>query len=103
MICKECLLNGRRCIGGVSAFLRLMLTLRKRLGHAVRRLRAEAGFSQERFADHCRFHRTYIGSVERGEVNVSLDNIERIAGGLGLTPWQLLAEAEEENGGLRKC
>lgn len=72
-----------------------MLPLRTRLGHAVRRLRLAAGYSQESFADHVGVHRTYMGAVERGEVNISLDNIERIAGALGLTAGGLLLEAEE--------
>ena len=71
-----------------------MLTLRMRLGRAVRRLRKEAGYSQESFADRCGVHRTYMGAVERGQTNISLDNIERIARGLHLTAAQLLAEAE---------
>ena len=78
------------------AALAPMATLRKGLGRAVRRLRAEAGYSQESFADKCGLHRTYIGAVERGEVNVSLDNIERVAKSLGLTAGQLLSEAEKE-------
>jgi transcriptional regulator with XRE-family HTH domain len=72
--------------------------LRARLGRAVRRLRAAAGYSQEGFADAIRVHRTYVGSVERGEVNISLDNLERLAVGLALTPWELLREAERESG-----
>lgn len=73
-----------------------MATLRARLGRAVRRLRADAGYSQESFADRCRVHRTYMGSVERGETNISLDNIDRIARALGLNAGQLLLEAERE-------
>jgi len=73
-----------------------MATLRTRLGRAVRRLRSAAGYSQESFADECGLHRTYMGAVERGETNISLDNIERIARALRLTPAQLLAEAERE-------
>ena len=73
-----------------------MLTLRVRLGRAIRRLRKEAGFSQESFADRCKLHRTYMGSVERGETNISLDNIERIAKALDLSAAGLLAEAERE-------
>jgi len=71
-----------------------MATLRDRLGKAVRRLRTEAGYSQESFADACALHRTYIGSVERGEVNISLDNLERIARTLKIPVWRLLEEAE---------
>ena len=73
-----------------------MPTLRLRLGHAIRRLRKDARYSQESFADRCGVHRTYMGAVERGETNISLANIERIARGLRLTPAQLLAEAERE-------
>jgi transcriptional regulator with XRE-family HTH domain len=73
-----------------------MRSLRQRLGRAVRRLRLAAGYSQESFADHVGVHRTYMGAVERGEVNISLDNIERISDALGLTADRLLAEAERE-------
>jgi transcriptional regulator with XRE-family HTH domain len=73
-----------------------MPTLRVRLGRAVRRLRKDAGYSQESFADECGLHRTYMGAVERGETNISLDNIERIARALHVTPAQLLAEADRE-------
>jgi transcriptional regulator with XRE-family HTH domain len=71
-----------------------MPTLREKFGKTVRKLRTEAGFSQERFADACEFHRTYIGSVERGETNISLDNIERIARTLKLSVARLFTEAE---------
>ena len=70
--------------------------LRARLGRAVRRLRSAAGYSQEGFADAVRLHRTYVGAVERGEVNISLDNVERLAAGLGMTAGQLLTEADRE-------
>ena len=73
-----------------------MSTLRSKLGRAVRRLRRDAGYSQESFADECGFHRTYIGSVERGETNISLDNLERIARTLNLTVGQLFQEVEKE-------
>ncbi len=73
-----------------------MSALRARLGRAIRRLRREAGYSQESFADKCGVHRTYMGSVERGETNISLDNLERIAKALSLTTGELLVEAEKE-------
>ncbi len=73
-----------------------MTTLRSKLGRAVRRLRRAAGYSQESFADKCGVHRTYMGSVERGETNISLDNLERIAKALNMTAGQLLVEAEKE-------
>jgi transcriptional regulator with XRE-family HTH domain len=73
-----------------------MSTLREKLGRTVRRLRTNAGFSQERFADACHLHRTYIGSVERGETNISLDNLELISLTLGRPVSRLFAEAEAE-------
>ena len=45
----------------------------------VRALRTEKGWSQEDFAFECGLHRTYIGAVERGERNILLENIKKIA------------------------
>ncbi|HEX5830113.1 MAG TPA: helix-turn-helix transcriptional regulator [Gemmatimonadaceae bacterium] len=73
-----------------------MSTLRKKFGKVVQRLRKEMDHSQESFADVCGFHRTYIGAVERGETNISLDNIERIARHLRIPVSDLFAEAERE-------
>lgn len=56
-----------------------------RFGARVRRLRTEAGYSQEGFAELCGLDRTYIGGIERGERNVSLRNIELIARALRLS------------------
>jgi len=64
--------------------------LRRIVAANVRRLRKEAGFSQEAFADACGLHRTYIGAIERAERNVSLDNIQRMAEALALEGWELL-------------
>lgn len=44
-------------------------------GSNVRRIRRDRGFSQEELADRARLHRTYVGGVERGERNISLENI----------------------------
>ena len=57
----------------------------------MRALRAELGLSQEKLAEKVSLHRTYIGSVERAERNVSLDNVERIAHALGVDIAELLA------------
>jgi transcriptional regulator with XRE-family HTH domain len=56
-----------------------------RFGHRVRQLRVRLGYSQEALAERSELHRTYIGAIERGERNVSLLNIERIARALGVS------------------
>ena len=53
--------------------------IKKIFGARVRALRTEKGWSQEDFAFKCGLHRTYIGAVERGERNISLENIKKIA------------------------
>ena len=58
--------------------------IRKRFGAVVQDHRKARGYSQESFADACGLHRTYIGAIERGERNVSIDNIARIAETLGV-------------------
>ena len=55
------------------------MEIRRRFGLRVRELRDTRGWSQERLAEECRLHRTYVGGIERGERNVALVNIERIA------------------------
>ncbi len=56
----------------------------------MRNQRLALGFSQEYLAELTGLHRTYIGSVERGERNVSVDNMERIAGALSVDITDLL-------------
>ena len=73
------------------------ITLRVIVARNVRRIRNKMGVSQEHLADLAELHRTYIGSIERAERNVSIDNIAKIAKALKVTPVDLLAE-EETNG-----
>lgn len=56
----------------------------------MRRLRRQAGLSQEALADACGLHRTYVGSVERAERNISIDNMELVAAALGCRLQDLL-------------
>ena len=72
-------------------------TLRDIVARNVRLIRNKMGLSQERLADLAELHRTYIGSIERAERNVSIDNIAKIAKALKVKPTDLLAE-EERNG-----
>jgi transcriptional regulator with XRE-family HTH domain len=65
----------------------------RRLGGAVRTARKARGFSQEDFAEVAGIHRTYAGAIERGEVNVSWQNISRVARALRLRPSELLRRA----------
>lgn len=59
--------------------------LLRALGQRIRELRTERGYSQEGFADQCGVHRTFMGTVERGESNLSFQNIVRVASNLGVT------------------
>jgi ribosome-binding protein aMBF1 (putative translation factor) len=61
-----------------------------RFGQRVRDLRKEQGYSQESFAAVCELDRTYIGGIERGERNVALENIEKIAVQLGISLAELM-------------
>jgi transcriptional regulator with XRE-family HTH domain len=65
-------------------------------GERVRTLRLKAGMSQEELAAKAGIHRTYIGGVERGERNLSLINVLRIADALGIEAAGLF-----EDGGLK--
>ena len=65
-------------------------------GRRLRELREERGWSQEQLADEVSLDRSYVGGVERGERNVSLENICRLASALGVPPGDLLS-------GWREC
>lgn len=64
----------------------------QRFGARVRAERERLGFSQEALADRADLHRTYLGGVERGERNLGLLNILRIARALGIPPAALLGD-----------
>lgn len=65
-----------------------------KLGAAIRERREALGLSQEELGDLASLHRTYVGSVERGERNLTLSGIKRIATALQLAAWELLSRAE---------
>lgn len=60
--------------------------VQKEFGARMRALRQQRGLSQEGLAFSCGLDRTYVGSVERGERNISLANIRTIAAALGVSP-----------------
>ena len=69
---------------------------RQRLAIQLRERRKKIGLSQEALADLAGLHRTYVGSIERCERNVSIDNIEKLAAALNTDIADLL-EAEHCN------
>lgn len=68
-------------------------------GQTVRKLRLSKDISQEKFADMCNLHRTYISDVELGKRNVSLENIGKMADALD-TPISDLFKEVEGNAGI---
>jgi transcriptional regulator with XRE-family HTH domain len=66
------------------------MSLRERLAQNLRDIRIARGISQERLGELAGFHRTYVSHVERAVTNVSLDNLEKLAGALGVDPLELL-------------
>jgi len=64
------------------------------VGYVIRQLRSAAGYSQEGFAAAIGVHRTYMGTLERGEANPTLKKLEAVAGGLHISVSALLLDAE---------
>ncbi|MGO1496089.1 helix-turn-helix domain-containing protein [Agrococcus casei] len=69
--------------------------LQRTVGENLRRYRQQRGLSQESFAEALHVHRTYMGSVERGERNLTLQTVERLAQTLGIAPIDLLNKPSE--------
>ena len=61
----------------------------KRFGQRIRKLRRERGWSQEELAARCKLHRTYLGSVERGDRNISVISLRRLARALRVSLSEL--------------
>ncbi len=66
----------------------------KKLGLRVRQLRCVHGWSQEKLAQQCSLHRTYVGGVERGERNISAVNLLKIATAFDISISELFLDLE---------
>ena len=75
---------------------RLPNQILKALGQRIRELRKDQGYSQEAFADKCGVHRTFMGTIERGESNLSFQNILKVAITLGISLSTLLQDLEKK-------
>jgi transcriptional regulator with XRE-family HTH domain len=69
--------------------------LQRSLGRRIRELRSKHGWTQEQFAEFCGLHRTYMGHVERGEKNVSLSTVLRVANALGVRISALFGRSQD--------
>ena len=67
-------------------------TMRQVVAKNIRLLRNNLQISQEELAFRAKLNRTYVGSIERAERNVSIDNIEKLAKALSVDPHQLLVD-----------
>jgi transcriptional regulator with XRE-family HTH domain len=66
--------------------------LQRAVGRNLRAYRQAKGLSQEAFADELGVHRTYMGSIERGERNLTLKSLEGMAARIGIDPLRLVQE-----------
>ena len=76
--------------------------MRRVFANNLRRVRLAKKLSQENLAELAGLHRTYVGSVERGERNISIDNMDRLAAALGTTLPSLLDEQKSDAGTSRQ-
>ena len=67
----------------------------KVFGKNLKKYRLALGLSQEKFAEKCGLHRTYISTVERFQRNISIENVQRIADALGIEAYQLFIDGQQ--------
>jgi transcriptional regulator with XRE-family HTH domain len=71
--------------------------LQRTVGRNLRAYREARGLSQEAFAEVLNLHRTYMGGIERGERNLTLKTVEKIAARLDLEPLALLTPSSQRD------
>ena len=69
-------------------------SIAQKFGEHIRQLRKAKGFSQESFARKLKLHRTYIGAIERGEKNITIKNLEKLADCLGVKISEIFKSIE---------
>ena len=72
-------------------------TLSQRLGRCIRNLRNQAGLSQAEFGEKCGFYQTYLSRIENGQANPTLNAMEVISHGLGISIYELWDEVKKNN------
>ena len=72
--------------------LKLMMDIKQKFWQKVRDLRKEKWISQEKLAEKAKLHRTYIWMIERGERNVTIENIEKLANALWVSMQDLFSK-----------
>lgn len=72
------------------------MDIRKVFGDNLRQTRMSKGLSQEKFAELCGLHRTYISDIECYQRNVSIDNINKISTALNIETYKLFIETEDK-------
>ena len=70
----------------------IILDIIKVFGNNVKKYRTQKGISQEKFAEKCGLHRTYISAIECYRRSISLENIQRIADALDVETYKLFIE-----------
>ena len=73
----------------------------KAVGQRIRNYRTQKGLSQEKLAELSSCHPTYIGQLERGEKNATLESIERITAALGISLSKLFEKLDGQEGGAK--
>ena len=71
-------------------------TLAQRLGEYVREQRLARGISQVEFGERCGFYQTYLSRIERGQANPTINAIEVIANGLGVTVFEMFEAISQQ-------